>query len=138
MTSLYRIQFYTALEFLKQGYLDEAVAEFKKAIKLNPNLTHAYNNLALTFINKREFDEAILLLNKSKDLVPREATTQNLFGLIYYLRENFDLSILHYKRSIDFQPNDPTPYKFLIEIYTNIKKDIISAKLYTEKLKLIQ
>lgn len=138
MTSLYRVQYYTGLEYLKAGYNEEAVVEFKKAVAQNPNLVHGYNNLAAALHNQKDYEAALETLRTAEPLAPAFPGTQNLLGLVHYSRGEFDQSIEHFKKSVQLDPQQPVPYQYLINIYGVVKNDPSTARFYAEQLKSLK
>jgi len=54
--------------FIEQGRYDEAIEQYTRAIELNPNLPHAYNNRAYVYLIKRQYDLAIAECNRAIEL----------------------------------------------------------------------
>ena len=95
----------------KQGRLNEAMQEYKKALRLNPNHEVAHNNLGFVYAKQGRLDEAIKEYNLSLSLKPNYAKVHNNIGDVYYkqghlneaineflvaIKLNPDLSIAHY------------------------------------------
>lgn len=59
------------IEFDKKGKYDEAIAEFDKAIELNPNFAEAYKNRGISFYHMEENKCAISDFSKAKELNPK-------------------------------------------------------------------
>ena len=70
-------------EYLDQDDLDRAIAEFDKAIQLNPNLTGAYHNRGYAFGMKGDLDRAISDLDKAIQLDPNYALAYSNRWLAY-------------------------------------------------------
>ena len=134
MTSPARIHFHTGLDYLKANYLDEAIYEFKQTINENPNLTQARNNLAFALIQKKRQNEALPHLEIAEKLAKGILETQNLFGLAYTFNGQVDKAIDYFELATRIDPSHPTAYRYLFQIYTNIKKDSGKAGLYLDKL----
>jgi len=67
------------------GRVDDAIAECKRAIEIDPQFGNPYNDIGAYLINKGELDEAILWLEKAKRAVrydPRHFPYMNL-GKLY-------------------------------------------------------
>ena len=60
-------------EYFERGQYDEAIVECTKAIKLEPQLTMAYNNRGLAYHKKGELDKAIADFSKAIELDPNYA-----------------------------------------------------------------
>ena len=50
---------------------DQAIVNWKKSIKVNPNFTHAHNNLGKVLLKQRKFNEAILSFNIVTEIDPK-------------------------------------------------------------------
>ena len=61
--------------------MDEAIAEYRKAIDLDHMYTHAHNNLGSALQAKNRLDEAIAEYRKAIDVDPKYAVTHTNLGL---------------------------------------------------------
>ncbi|HNQ12245.1 MAG TPA: tetratricopeptide repeat protein [Bacteroidia bacterium] len=89
---------------------DAAIADYNKALELNPKSSEAYNNygIALTDINKLQ--EALDVLNKALELKPDfEAALYNL-GNVYAKAGDFNTAISYYDKAIALDPNYSEAY----------------------------
>jgi tetratricopeptide (TPR) repeat protein len=59
-----------------QGKFDQAIADFRKALEVDPNYYLAWNNLGLTYKGKGELNEAIACYTKALKINPK-------FGIAY-------------------------------------------------------
>jgi tetratricopeptide (TPR) repeat protein len=64
----------------KSGQLDAALAEFKKAAELDPQLAAAFADLGGVYIEKREYAAAISPLKRALELSPNLAAAHRLLG----------------------------------------------------------
>jgi tetratricopeptide (TPR) repeat protein len=71
---------HAGVEADKSGQLDSAVAEFQKAIDLDPKLGAAFVDLGEVFIEKREYAAAIPPLKHALELNPNIEGAQQLLG----------------------------------------------------------
>ena len=51
--------------YYEAGKYDEAIAEFKKAISVNPNSLRAYNGLGLVYSEQGKYDLAVRFYQKA-------------------------------------------------------------------------
>jgi|HubBroStandDraft_4_1064222.scaffolds.fasta_scaffold312260_1 tetratricopeptide (TPR) repeat protein len=58
------------IELAERGWLDEAIKEFKHAIKMAPNNAQGYDNLANVYADKGELIEALASYTKALSLEP--------------------------------------------------------------------
>ena len=61
-------------EQFKAGNLDPAIADYTKALELDPKLAWAYNNLGAIFVQKDDFDHAIPAYDKALEIDPKQAS----------------------------------------------------------------
>jgi tetratricopeptide (TPR) repeat protein len=92
------------LDYYEQGQLDEAVAEFKEAIQLDPEFVEAHYNLGLAYADQGEFELAIAEQEAAIELAPDLAEAHNGLGLAYYELERVDEAIAEYEEAIRLDP----------------------------------
>ena len=64
----------------KEDY-DRAIADYDKALELDPKDATAYNNRGFTYDKKGDYDKAIADYNKALELDPKDATAYNNRGI---------------------------------------------------------
>lgn len=85
-----------------KGMYDEAIAEYKKAIEINPEYSDAYYNLGLAyFYGKKMYDEAIAAYKKAIERRPGFAKAHYGLGTTYYRKGEYSLAIEHYDKAIE-------------------------------------
>ena len=77
------------IELADRGWLDEALKEFKKAIELDPNSSHAHDNLATVFAEKKQFREQGPLSWRLESLLNSVLGAALGAGLLYLLGEAY-------------------------------------------------
>jgi tetratricopeptide (TPR) repeat protein/serine/threonine protein kinase len=85
---------------------DGAIAEFKKAIVLNPENAMAHYNLGRALEGKGRLDDAIDAYRKSVQLKDDNATVQNKLGNALYERARTDEAIDAYQKAIRIKKDD--------------------------------
>jgi tetratricopeptide (TPR) repeat protein len=93
-----------------KGSWDNAIAEYSKAIDLNPRLAEAYCNRGLAYYNKGQNDEAISDFNKAIDLNPKFVQAYYNRGLAYSEKGQHDKAILEFNKAIDLNPKFAKAY----------------------------
>ena len=61
------------LNYKEKGQWDKAIAEYNKAIELDPKLAVAYVNRGIAYLQKGQFDQAISDCSKAIELNPKIA-----------------------------------------------------------------
>ena len=59
--------YYAALDLMADGKLEEAVAAYRKAVKLNPDQPEGQFNLGLALVKVERFDEAAAARDQAED-----------------------------------------------------------------------
>jgi tetratricopeptide (TPR) repeat protein len=103
---LFRATFIT--EALKD--YDRAIADYNKAIELNPNYAEAYSDRGVTYYYKNDSDQALADYNKAIELKPDFAIPYNNRGFFYYNKGEFERAIADFDKSIQLDPNVALTY----------------------------
>lgn len=85
---------------LQDGRIDEAIRNFRTAIKAFPNFRRAYRNLGLAYVQKGDFEEAVPVLVKAIELGDGSSL---IFGLLAYSHlslGNFDAALDGYELAL--------------------------------------
>jgi tetratricopeptide (TPR) repeat protein len=88
------------IELADRGWLDEAVNEFKKAIDLDPDSAHAFDNLATVFAEKGRFVDALEAFVKAVRLEPDNANVYHYLASFLSSR-GFDAAVALYKQTLE-------------------------------------
>ncbi len=84
-----------------------SVADFNKAIDLNPELVEAWINRGTSYYYLDELSAAESDLRKALQLSPEEGHAYNTLGMIETKRGNLDLAITYVNSALGFEPGDP-------------------------------
>ena len=118
-----------------QGYRDDAIREFKRAIQLDPKLPQVHLFLALTTLERDTWEpteEAIGELEEAIRLSPQDYLANQYLGAIESKQGKFAESNAHLKIATAADPTSPDPWVFLgSNAYQNKQYD--QAKQYLTK-----
>jgi tetratricopeptide (TPR) repeat protein len=62
--------YYAGIDLFGEGKLDEAIAEYQKALELDPKFSDALHGLAQAYYAKNDFDNSIAMAQKILELDP--------------------------------------------------------------------
>jgi Flp pilus assembly protein TadD len=94
-----------AIALYKKGQYDEAIAEYRRAIALKPDLAGAHYWLGVAFYAKRQYDEAIAEYRSAIALKPDYAEAHNNLGSVLYRMGKSDEAIAEYRKAIALKPD---------------------------------
>jgi tetratricopeptide (TPR) repeat protein len=91
-----------------KGEFEAAVADYTKAIEIEPDYSDAYNNRGLTYSDRGDKDRAIADYTKAIELKPDYAEAYYNRGVDYSDKRDKDRAIADYRRSLKFftDPSD--------------------------------
>lgn len=90
--------------YRQAGRSDDAVAEFRAALELDPNNPAALSNLGALMAERGDHTEALRLYERALEADPDNATAENNRGQELMLRSRTDEGIASFERSISLDP----------------------------------
>ena len=90
--------------FYYSGKYVEAIADYKKAIEINPLLAESYYGLGSVYIDMREYDRAIDMLSQAVAINPAFEKAYNNLGNAYNHSGNSMKALSSYNRAIEVNP----------------------------------
>lgn len=88
------------LMYFHLGQIEEAIANYNRALELNPNLAAAYNNRANCYVNQGELIDALMDYEEALDLNPfhiraliNQGITFRHLGMYREALDNFDIAL---------------------------------------------
>jgi tetratricopeptide (TPR) repeat protein len=90
--------FNRGVDLQKKGDYDRAIANYSKAIEINPRLAEVYTNRGFAYLLKGQYDKAIADSNKAIELNPRLATAYSTRGNAYQGKGQYDQAIADYDK----------------------------------------
>jgi eukaryotic-like serine/threonine-protein kinase len=100
-----------------EGYLDygsglyeRAVAEFERAIELDPGTATAYIWMGKAYEDSGELDPALAAFDKAIEVEPNYYRTYQNLAAFYNKRSEYDRAIQYYRRAVELAPNEPDPH----------------------------
>jgi tetratricopeptide (TPR) repeat protein len=91
--------------YLDFGMNDEAIDEYKKAIKLFPRLPDVHTKLGIALRNKGLTEDAIVHFIKAKELNPNYGPAWIQLGLSYYMKGHAGLAFEEWEKALKQNPN---------------------------------
>ena len=134
----------TAQEWFERGYVfqeaknwDEAFRCYSEAIRLDPNLDTAYNNLGVLLRNLKRYEEAETAYRKAIQLNPSLSGVYSNLGLL--LHENlkrYGEAEAVYRKAITLNPSLPEAYSNLGNLLGDLKRYEEAEAAYRKAIEL--
>jgi tetratricopeptide (TPR) repeat protein len=106
----------TVLERL--GRWRDSVADFRKALKINPDQSEVLNYLGYTYIDAGEnLEEGLALIEKAESLRPDAGHIVDSLGWAHYRLGNYQKAVRYLERAIELEPSEPTISDHLADAY---------------------
>ena len=103
-------EFFKGLTHQNRRNYERAVEHYTAALRLNPQLTEAYNNRGNIYYNWGEHDLAIEDYDKAIELKPDYADAYNNRGIAYGNKGDYDRAIIDCDKAIELNPNYADAY----------------------------
>ena len=94
------------IELADRGWLDEAMSEFRKAIKLDPLSAHAHDNLATILAEKGHLLEALIEYVEALRADPDSPSAHHYLGS-FLAGQGHDLAVAEYRKAIELEYEFP-------------------------------
>ena len=89
---------------LRQGRIDEAIAEAEMAVRLQPNGVEGHSNLAIALSKKGDTENALSQWQRALDLKPNRPKLHYNIATILAEAGRLDEAISHYEQELQIQP----------------------------------
>jgi tetratricopeptide (TPR) repeat protein len=95
------------------GRLEQAAAEYERAIQLDPRQEQYYFEAGHAFLLLQRFDSAVTVLERGSRAFPKNAQLELALGVGYYGQRRFADATVAFLRTTDLAPEVEQPYVFL-------------------------
>ncbi|HEY1660006.1 MAG TPA: tetratricopeptide repeat protein [Candidatus Sulfotelmatobacter sp.] len=75
--------YYSALDLMAEGKLEEAVAAYRESISIDPSFTEAMHGLARALQDLQRYDEAIQAAQRIAELDPDDVLAHTSLSVLY-------------------------------------------------------
>lgn len=120
----------------QQGQYSEAIQDFNKAIKLEPDYAKAYYLRAAAYYSKRKHDLAIEDSTKAIELKPDYAKAYLARTAAYYSKGEYDYAIQDSTKAIELNPDYANAYLARGHVYRNLGEYDHAIQDYTKAMEL--
>jgi tetratricopeptide (TPR) repeat protein len=119
--------------YRETGFLDEAIAEFKKAVALDARFPRVHYYLGLTYLLKdgqTRIPDAEREFQVELAAHPDEYFANYYLGILSVIDRKWDAAVGYLEKAVKAKPDDPDPYFHLGQAYQGLgKQDLAIAAL---------
>ncbi len=95
------------------GLLDDAIEEYRKALRLAPAFADILTQLGIALRDKGHYDDAIKEFNKAKESNPSYIPARLHLGITYYSQGFYGLAEEEWREALVFDPNNAAVKTYL-------------------------
>ena len=110
---------------------EEALAELREAVKLDPQYGYAMNILAYTYARLQKYDQAIEWFKKYALVSPTEANPHDSLGDVYFNIGEFEKALGKYEEALRIKPDFASGYK--ISYIQALRGDYDQAMIWADR-----
>ena len=95
-----KAHFNRGLAYYNRGQLEQSIAEYQKAIQINPNFAQARNNLGNVYYNQSKLEEAVVEYQGAITINPNYAKAHYNLGVVYHQQGKLEEAIVQYQQAM--------------------------------------
>nr|WP_254449083.1 tetratricopeptide repeat protein [Thalassococcus sp. S3] len=100
------------------GDWDNAEADFRKALELNPGQPQVLNYLGYSLVEKQiKLDEALEMIEEAVAVRPDSGYIVDSLGWVLYRLGRYDEAVVHMEKAVELMPVDPVVNDHLGDVY---------------------
>jgi protein O-mannosyl-transferase len=102
----------------REGLEEGAIAQYQKALQINPHYAEAHNNLAVALLQKGQVDEAIAQFRGTLEINPNYDLAHYNLGLALVRKGQVDEAIAEFQKALEVNPDSAEAHNNLgIELF---------------------
>ncbi|MGD1083271.1 MAG: tetratricopeptide repeat protein [Verrucomicrobiota bacterium] len=111
---------------LQRGRAEEAIAQYREALRIKPDYTTAHSNLGNALLQTGRVDEAIAEYQKALQIRPDIPDARNNLGTAFAIEGNLDKALEQYRIVLQIRPDYPGAQRSLGKMLL-LKGDLAGA-----------
>jgi tetratricopeptide (TPR) repeat protein len=90
----------------RENHYEQAIAEYLRAVELDPNNDDAYRRLGRAYEDNNQLDEAKAAFHKAVEKGPQQYRNSRAMGDFYYLRARYEEAAHYLQKTVELAPNE--------------------------------
>jgi len=111
------------IDLVKQGQLDQGIAQLKKSVSARPNFLAGYDALARAYVAKKDYTNAAVQWQRVISLSPRDEGAYFRLGLIYLEQKDWAKAQETYTQLLKMNPNSADGHIGLASALSGLHQD---------------
>lgn len=95
------------------GLYNEAIEEYKKALKLSPHFVDVVTKTGIAYRDKGMHEEAIVEFIKAKGINPRYVPAWIHLGVTYYMRGFVGMAVEEWEKALEIDPDSKDAHMYI-------------------------
>ena len=121
--------------FVEQNKLNEAIENYKNAIKINPNYFQAYNNLGIAFSKLNKFNDSIDSYKKAININSNFAEAYNNLGNAFVFKDDLRKALENFEKALKINTSYSEAYNNLGYVNKILGKEAEALNCYQQAIK---
>ena len=92
-------------ELSRSGEFEEAVAEYEKALEIEPENIDLLSNIGVAYYNLGQLDKAIDHYSRAIEIAPSDADIRSNLAAAYVQLEQLDNALEEYQKAVELDPS---------------------------------
>ena len=122
-----RRHYLTGVAYLKSSHFNKAIPHYEEALKLNPEASIYYADLALCYLHSQKMDLAKSKAQESLKRDPDQALALIVLGRLEAYEGRFNEAVVFYKKALQRYSVDPLLHLYLAQSYKQLGHDALHA-----------
>jgi tetratricopeptide (TPR) repeat protein len=122
--------------YADQGRQEEAVAEYQRAIELDPQGALPHHGLGNVYVDQGRQEEAVAAYQRAIELDPKLAAPHHGLGNVYRSLGRQEEAVAEYRRAIEFDPQDASSHHELGTVYRLLGRQEEAVAAYQRAIDL--
>ena len=121
--------------YVRLAEYEAAVASFKEAVRLRPDLAKGHNNMGVAFDKAGKHEEALAAFQKATSVDPRFADALYNLGLVSFKMRKFKEARAAFEKALQVAPEMADAKFYLGEVYYQLGDSAKALRVYKEALR---